>query len=145
MLRHHNASPLTACASATVFHKALIQGKYFYAKENKRVTRRNSYTVSFCLLSAHIRYGLIERFLTINGEHFALIQELQIHGRGPPIRIPDSVVTAASQALLFEDYLTVKQGPKLHIFAHQIRSLYCNLATSEWNLITPPVNSIELE
>ena len=73
------------------------------------------------------------------------MQELQITCRSPPIMIPENIVATSSQALLFEDYLTFKEGPKLYIFAHQIRYIHCNLMTSEWNVLTPLVNSVEVE
>ena len=44
LLQNYNSSPLKSC-TATVYHKALIKGSYYFAEENKRVKKRNSYTI----------------------------------------------------------------------------------------------------
>ena len=127
---------------ADLSYKARINGRTFFAKENRRVKKRNSYTISFSAPSSTApRYGFIQKFLTIDGgQIIALIKELIIVNTGPPNGVPDTIATAASQRMLFE-----VEGTQMYIFAHQIRSLCCNLSNSGWKLLTAIVNNVEIE
>lgn len=126
--------------------KARISGSTFFAKENRRVKKSNSFTIAFVLQSdATLHYGFIERFLVANDTHVALIQELDIVRKGPQNGVPESIATISSQALMFEDYLTYKEGTHRYIFTHQIKYLCCNLSNSSWKLLTTLVNDTEVE
>ena len=129
-----------------VYYKAKIRGCTFYTKENSRVKKQNSYTASFLSGSESHSYCLIERFVVCNGEQLALVKEISIRCRGPINGVPLSIATASSQEVLFEDYITYEEeGLLKYIFAHQIRDKYCNLSNSEWALLTPIINHVEVE
>lgn len=57
----------------------------------------------------------------------------------------NNIDTAAHHALLFEDYLTYREGQKELIFAHQIVEKCCNLSNDKWNILTCNVSDIDCE
>ena len=139
-------TPIKCKHVCRVSYKAKINGTTFVARQNQRVQRRNSYTASFFVPSKKsLSYGFIEKFIAVNNHEVALVQELSVVSRGPQTKVPESIATATSQALLFENYLTYKEESTRYIFTHQIRDLCCNLANCGWKLLTTVVNNIEVE
>lgn len=126
--------------------KPVIKGKGFFTKENKRVKRRNSYTIAFSVpFSNSFSYGIVEKFLKINDHYLATVTELTIQCAGPPQDITVGTITDESRGTLFEDYLTYKEGNKKIIFMHQILEKSFNLTNGDWKLLCLPVNGVEFE
>ena len=129
---------------ARVFTKANIRGISIFSRENKRVKRRNSFTVSYSNMQQDFgrNYALVDRFVSVCGHNLAFVTELVINCAGLPIL---ASVTAESKACLFDDYLAYDESDTLCIFANQIETKYVNLSTGNWKLLTKPVNDIECE
>ena len=128
-----------------MYHKATVNGKVFFSKGYKRVTKRNSYTIMYLNLSmGTVQYGIIEKFIYADGHYLASIQEIMIVSKGPPQEFSESI-TANSRKLLFSDYSTFKYGDSNYIFVSQILEKCCNLSNGDWNVLTLPVNDVEVE
>ena len=102
--------PLLANSTGLIHHKAIINGKVFFSISNKRVKKRNGYTIMFRELSTNQCYALVEKFISVNGHHIAAVKTLQTHVSGPPHKIPDRVVTTDSLYTLFNDHITYVIG-----------------------------------
>lgn len=125
-----------------LYKKAVILGKTYSSRKNKRAQKQNSYTVRTCLDTA--QYGLIEFFLSTKDHFLAAITVLNIQ-KGIPHSISPDEVTLESQSLLFEGYFTYKEESLIFIFANQIAKKCINLSNSSSKLLTTLVNNIELE
>ena len=145
LLTNYNLLPLSS-PHVRIYDKAVIRGKVFFTKENKRVKRRNSYTIAFSVpFSNSFSYGIVEKFLKINDHCLAIVTELTIQCAGPPRGIILGTITDESRGILFEDYLTYKEGNKKIIFMHQILEKSFNLTNEDWKLLCLPVNDVEFE
>jgi hypothetical protein len=129
-----------------VHHKAMINGKMYFSSGYKKVKKRNSFTVMFSTDST-VGYGIIEKFIQVSTNvcPLAVIKTLTTQIAGPPHHLSDSVITADSQQLLFNDYLTFDEGTVTYIFAAEIIHKCFNLTTDNWKVLTLPVNDIENE
>lgn len=144
LLEKHDLQPLKS-SQGRIYTKATIKGKVYFSKEYTKATKTNSFTVSFTNFAAVISHGIVLNFVCVDGHHLATIQELLLQCTGPPQRFPINIITLSSQELLFEDYLTCKEGSKQYIFANQIIDKFCNLTNDNWILITSHVNAVEAE
>ena len=65
---------------ARVCSKAKINGTSIFSRENRRVKRRNSFTVSFTktVLDDGPYYCVVEKFVSVCGQNVAFITELAI-------------------------------------------------------------------
>lgn len=142
LFTHHKFAK-TDSSYIRVFSKATVRGTTFFSKNNKRVKKRNSYTVSYVTASNPVNYGLIENFFTVDCHHMAVLQNLQIVDTLPPRKLSGDDLT--TRALLFEDYLIYSEGARKVVFMHQIERKCCNLTNSHLNILTPNVNNVELE
>lgn len=140
-LTSHKHSP-TEALYVRVFSKAIIGGKTFFTKANRRVKKRNTYTVSYSSSSSELNYGAIEKFIQVDDHHLAVIQELIT---APLCEIPVNFATAASQSILFQNYLRYTEGTRKLVFVHQIVQKCCNLSNNDCKYLTFNVNDIELE
>ena len=131
---------------ARVYAKAKINGTSIFSRENKRVKRHNSFTVSFTktVLDDGPYYCVVEKFVSVCGQNVAFITELAITGTGPPSDLL-GVMTLETKACLFEEYLAYNENEKMCILVNQINNKCINLSTENWKLLTNPVNSIECE
>lgn len=144
LLTHHHFPP-TEAKFACVFAKATINGITYFGENNRRVKKRNSYTISYSSSPNTKRYGLIAKFFTVEGHHLAVLQDLIIDGTGPQNGISVLIATAVSQAKLFEDYFTYSIGTERIIFMNQIVQKCYNLSRNGWNLFTSSINDVEIE
>ena len=48
--------------------------KYFFSVNNKRVKKRNGYTIMFRESSTNQCYALVEKFISVNGHHIAAVK-----------------------------------------------------------------------
>ena len=122
--------------------KAIISGKKYSSRKNKRVKKQNSYTIK--TYQDYPQYGLIEFFLSTDDQFLACIVALDIK-KGVPYSISPNIITLDSQPLLFEDYFTYEEKSTTFVLAKQIFKKCINLSTFDGNLLTIPVNSKELE
>ena len=125
-----------------LYKKAVIKGKSYSSRSNKRVKKQNSYTISTCLDSAP--YGLIDFFVSTKDHTLAAITVLDVQ-KGVPHSISPDDITVESQSLLFEGYFTYKEQSSTFVFVKQITEKCINLSTSDYNLLTTSVNNVELE
>ena len=125
------------------YTKATIKGKVYFSKEYIKAKKTNSYTISFRNSAAVISYEILINFLCIDGHHLATVQELLLQCTGPPQKFPINIITLCSQDLLFDDYLTCKEGRKQ--YTNKIIEKFCNLSNDNWILITSYVNAAEAE
>lgn len=141
-----NSPCLNTSVNVRVYTKVKVDGKIFFSKKHKRVTKRNSYTISYLKPpSVCIYYGLIENFLSANGHYFAAIKTLEIMSKGPVQQFSEDIINNDSKNILFNDYLTFECGSCSYIFVNQILEKCCNISTSDWNVLTHLVNNVEFE
>lgn len=140
-----NGLPLLKSTCVRTYHKAIVNGKTYFSKGYKRVTKRNSFTISYrCPYSEAVLFGIIENFIDANGHYLASIREIVITSKGPPQQFSESI-TEDSKELLFSDYMTYKDGGNNYIFVRQILEKCINLCNGDWNVLTSPVNDVEVE
>lgn len=145
ILQYSGLQPLTSNLGR-VFVKAKINGKMYFGKENKKVKKRNDYTVSFKSSSIYsISYGIINHFLSIDDYSLAEIQHLHVKHSGPIKTFASNLITPSSHKILFEDYFTCNKGRVEYILAEQIVDKLCNLSNDNLILITSLVNNAEIE
>ena len=137
--------PSIASYMVRVYLKAKVNGHIYSSKENKRALRQNSFTISFSSEPMCVNYGIIEKFLMVNGSPLAIITNLLVCSHGPPHQFSPSTLTAETQKLIFDDYMQYNNGDKQCIFARQILSKLINLSNSDCNMLTAAINSSELE
>ena len=126
--------------------KAKVNGHIYSSKEYKRALRQNNYTISFSSSeSLSVNYGIVEKFLMVNGNPLAIVTNLIVCCHGPPHQFQPNTLTADTQKVIFDDYLQYNFGDKQYIFARQIVSKFCNLSSTNCNMLTAAVNSSELE
>ena len=142
LLQLHKLPPLTS-SEGRMFTKAQINGRMYYSMENKKVTKRNSYTVLY-LNSNSASYGTVKHYLYVDDYKFALINNLQCLHTGPPKTFMNNIITVDKDEL-FENYLTCKLASKQNIFVNQILEKLCNLSFDDRIFITLPVNDVEIE
>ena len=53
-----------------------------FTQDYKCLTKRNSYTISYCI-SNNIHFGLMQKFIVIEGHRLAVIKKLHIKMDGP--------------------------------------------------------------
>jgi len=134
--------PLLSSDLVRIHTKAIINGKSYSARINKRAKKQNSFTVM--ISNDPMYYGLIERFLCVEGHCLAAITELNVH-KGISHDISSDVITPESQCLLFEDYFTYEEKVVKYDFANRIMEKCVNLSNSHHKLFTKLVNSLEKE
>ena len=101
--------------------KVKIDGNMFFSKNYKRVTKRNSYTISYSKPPSNcVYYGLIENFLSANGHYLAAIRTLEIISTGPIHPFSEDIIAIDSKKILFSDYLTFEYGSHAFILVNQI-------------------------
>lgn len=122
--------------------KAIIMGKTYSSRKNKRVKKQNTYTVKTCVDTAP--YGLIEYFVSTKSGPLAAITVLNVQ-KGIPYTISPDDVTRESQSLLFEGYFSYQEETLVFIFASQITEKCINISSSHSKLLTTSLNNIELE
>ena len=146
LLTFHKFSPLTT-DYVKEHMKALINGKVFSSKENKRAKRSNDYTVSYIDSNGLQSYALVNKYIYISIQNISLafITELSITV-GPSYEFT-SHITTQSKNMLFSDYQYYKKGCMRYIFTHQIKEKCINLsfAGKTYKSFTLPVNNIEVE
>ena len=139
-------SPTLNCSVVRTYAKVKVDGNVFFSKSYKRVTKRNSYTISYLKPQSNsVYYGLIEYFLSANGHYLASIRTLEIISRGPVQQFSEDIISNDSKKILFSDYLTFEHGSRAYIFVNQILRKCCNLSHSNWNVLTFLVNNVEFE
>ena len=67
-----------------------------------------------------VNYGIIEKFLMVNGSPLAIVTNLLVCSHGPPHQFSPSTLTAETQKSIFDDYMQYNNGNKQCIFARQI-------------------------
>ena len=141
----HYGLPVLGNSTTYIYHKAIISGKIFFSINNKRVKKRNSYTVMFrdSESSSNQCFAIVEKFLTSNGHHMAAVKTLRAHVSGPPHEIAESVVTADSLYAPFNHYI-MYEGASKFIFAASIVQKCFNLSNN-WKVLTLPINDVENE
>ena len=147
LLTSHRLGPIASNTPTRVYTKAIIKGMDIYSRENKRVKRRNSYTVSFSSESG-VCYGIVEKFSSVCGHNVAFITELAtctcITSIAPPQTL-EATITIESKECLFKEYLTYNEDAIQCILVDQISTKCFNLTTNNLNLLTQPVNNVECE
>ena len=136
--------PSIQSTTARIFHKAFVNGQQMFTQDYKRVTKRNSYTISYCV-SNNTYFGLIQKFIVIEGHHLAVIKKLHIKTDGPLHSFSGGIVISKTAKLLFSDYLSFEVGGLHYVLAKCIVQKYCNLSNNAFNLLTLPVNNVEKE
>ena len=119
-------------------NRAVISGKRYSSRNNKRVKKQNSYTFKTSLDCA--RYGLID-FLFLQKIIFGSHCSIR-YPKGIPYSISPDDITLESQSLLFEGYFTYKEESVTLVFAKQITEKCINLSSK---LLTVLLNNTELE
>ena len=145
-LLHSIKSPSLKSPIVRTYPKVKVNGNVFFSKNYKKVTKRNSYTISYLKPpSKSVYYGFIEDFLSVNGHYIASIKTLEIISRGPIQEFPEDIISSESKKILFSDYLTFEHKSRAYIFVNQILGKCCNLSYGDWNVLTFLVNNVELE
>lgn len=73
VLTTHNYTA-TKSSFVRAFSKAIIRGMKVFTRPNQRLKKRNSHTVLYQSVSGSSKYGLIEKFFTVDGHHMAVTQ-----------------------------------------------------------------------
>lgn len=129
-----------------MFNKAKWNGSILYTQGYKRVSKRNSYTVSYSPLDQEITlFGIVERLISVNEQHIAILKNLVPNSNYSPFNFTDYDITCESKSVLFSDYITFELGEHHYIFIHQIKHKCCNLSNNKWNILTIPINNVEIE
>lgn len=93
-----NSPCLNASVNVKVYTKVKVDGNAFFSKNHKRVTKRNSYTISYLKPpSTCICYGLIENFLSVNEHYLATITTLEIMSKGPVQQFLKTLLTMTAR------------------------------------------------
>ena len=116
---HSSGFPSLITSIGKVFVKPKVNGRTYFGKQNKRITKRNDYTVSF-KNSDTISFAIINHFLSIDDHSFAEIQHLNVEHTGPIRSLASDSITPSSQKVLFEDYFTCSIGRIEYILTEQI-------------------------
>ena len=85
-LLEKNNLDMNAYGTVTLYPKIVLQNKVIICSQNStRVTRRNSYTVTYTdpERPSHVRYGKVEKFLScpadsLDSIHAAIVKELEV-------------------------------------------------------------------
>ena len=139
-------SPSLHSNSVRIYHKVEVNGTIFFSQNYTKVTRRNSYTISYCKPSSdNLFYAIVKNYVAASGYYFASIKELEIQCKGPPKEFSKDILNDDSKDVLFGDYLTFQYGTNNYIFVSQILQKLINLSICSWNILTFPVNDVEIE
>ena len=77
-----------------MFNKAKWNGSILYTQGYKRVSKRNSYTVSYSPLDQEITlFGIVERLISVNGQHIAILRNLVPNSNYSPFNFTDYDIT----------------------------------------------------
>lgn len=147
MLTHDEASKINSLLNSRGFtqisvgivtrvhYKVKLRGKCYFAQLNRRVKKRNSYTIAYSSCFKPINYGLIEKFIVLMNHNIAIVKNVKVN----------SIGSSEIERALLEDYLQYEEGEICCIFVHQIIEKCFNLTNNGLNLLAFPVNNVEFE
>ena len=136
----------------TLQRRIILQDQIIYSKCSKRVTKRNSYTVTFTDPQAptHVKYGRVNQFLTCPADspdsmHVAIIEGLEVQHCEELVGLNYPPEIMCLSPLLYSDFVSVViEGPTIAIPIEHIVMKCFDVTTIGFCGITTLVNQCEV-